>query len=305
MAERSAIDLHAHSSASDGALSPRDLVDFATGRRLKVLALTDHDCLDGIAEASAAAAGRLQLVPGIELSTMWRNFQIHVVGLFIDCQNPKLLAHLKKQRIKREERAHQIAQMLERCGFEQAYERTKAQAQPGACLTRGNYARFIASTGVCRSSDEAFNKYLKRGRPAYVKTQWGCIEEGVEVILAADGIPVLAHPRRYQMTNTKLRELIALFKSAGGTALEVASAQQRPADRQYLADLCQRFDLLASVGSDFHAAGTWRDPGLNLILPDKCQSLWQSERYADKFYVHEQRMSMVYADKDNAVRQMI
>ena len=288
MAQNSLIDLHCHSTASDGALSPTEVVNFACERGLKVLALTDHDSVSGVAEATAAAQGRLQLISGIEMSTVWRNFQIHVVGLFLDINHPQLQQSLEEQRLKRVERAEEIGRKLERLGFKDAYARTKAQAQPGASITRGNYARFIASTGVCRSSDEAFNKYLKRGRPAYVKTAWGSVERAVQTIRAAGGIAILAHPRRYQMTNTKLRELIAEFKQAGGEALEVASAQQRPCDRQYLAQLCQRFDLLASLGSDFHVQGAWRDLGFNLALPSDCTALWQSPLYAERFSIHAQ-----------------
>ena len=288
MTELSLIDLHTHSSASDGALSPSALVDFACTRGLKVVALTDHDTVGGVAEAQRTAQGRLQLIPGIEMSTVWRSFQIHVVGLFLDINHPELQACLAEQHQKRIERAEEIGHKLERLGFTDAYARTKAQAQEGASITRGNYARFIASTGACRSSDEAFNKYLKRGRPAYVKTHWGSVERAVQVILAAGGIPVLAHPRRYIMTNTKLRELIDEFKRAGGVALEVSSAQQRPCDRQYLAELCGRFDLLASVGSDFHCQGAWRDVGFNLALPDNCTALWQSQQYAERFDIHTQ-----------------
>lgn len=292
MHELSIIDLHCHSSASDGALSPTEVVEFAISRHLKVLALTDHDTIDGIPQAQAAAdqAG-LQLIPGIEISTSWRNFQIHVVGLFMDPLHDKLQELLARQRQKRDERAVEIGAKLERLGFADALARTKEQAAPGAAITRGNYARFIVSTGACQTSDEAFNKYLKRGRPAYVNTQWGSVAAAVETVAAAGGVAVLAHPRRYVMTNTKLRELIADFKAAGGEALEVASAQQRPADRDYLAQLCGRFDLFASAGSDFHQAGVWRDLGFNLQLPANCTPLWQSARWGERFSVHDQRRS--------------
>ncbi|MBO8416018.1 MAG: PHP domain-containing protein [Proteobacteria bacterium] len=290
MPEVSLIDLHSHSNASDGAFTPEELVAFAKKRGVKVLALTDHDTTGGIERAMAAAGDGLQLVPGIEVSTTWKNFQIHVAALFIDIHAPCIEELMQVQAQKRLERALAIGRLLERQGFENAYERTKAQAGEGASITRGNYSRYIASTGACRTSDEAFNKYLRRGRPAYVATRWGSVEDAVKIILEAGGIPVLAHPRRYEMTNTKLRELIACFKQAGGVALEAASSQQKPNDRIYLADLCVRFELLASVGSDFHALNTWRDPGHNLMLPEgRCTALWEAEQYRHLFTVHTQK----------------
>ncbi len=288
--EISLIDLHSHSNASDGALSPTELVQRAVDRGLRVLALTDHDCVAGVEEAQQAAQGRLQLVPGMELSTTWRNFQIHIAALFIDIHSPGIVRVVQEQNEQRQVRAETIGRLLERLGFADAYARTRAQAAEGAVITRGNYARFIASTGACRTADEAFNKYLRRGRPAYVSTKWGSVAAAVEVIKQAGGIAVLAHPRRYLMTNTKLRELIAEFKDAGGDALEVASSQQKPNDKLYLADLCVRFELLASLGSDFHQEGTWRDLGYNLMLPQgRCTPLWESERWAPLFTLHTQR----------------
>lgn len=290
MPEVSLIDLHSHSNASDGAYSPEELVSFAKSRGVKVLALTDHDTVRGVERAKEAAGDDLQLVPGIEISTTWKNFQIHVAALFIDIKAPCIERLMAEQAEKRIERAEAIGRLLERQGFENAYERTKAQAAEGATITRGNYSRFIVSTGACRTTDEAFNKYLRRGRPAYVATKWGSVDEAVQIILEAGGIPVLAHPRRYEMTNTKLRELIAQFKQAGGIAMEVASSQQKPNDRIYLADLSVRFELLSSVGSDFHSPNSWRDLGHNLMLPEgRCIALWQDERYAHLFKVHSQK----------------
>lgn len=281
----SIIDLHSHSTASDGALTPTQLVERAKERHLKVLALTDHDCVAGIAEATAAAGTDLQLVPGIEVSSTWRNFQIHVAGLFVQPDSEAMRKLVAEQRVKRIERAEQIGQKLEQLGFADAYERTKAQAGPGAVITRGNYARFIVSEGKATTTDEAFNTYLKKGKKAYVSTQWRSVPEAVQSILLSGGIPVLAHPRRYIMTNTKLRELMSEFKAAGGVAIEVCSAQQSPNDRLYLADLCERFDFLASVGSDFHQPGLWRELGKNLDLPERClhRALWKSEQYAHLF----------------------
>lgn len=272
----SAIDLHTHSNASDGALTPEELVERACGRGLKFMALTDHDTTAGVAAAQQAAAGRLTLIPGIELSTTWEELQIHVAGLFIDCSCARLQELISAQRVRRIERAEQIGLKLESLGFKDARARTRLRAGEGAVITRGNYARFIFEEGKARSVDEAFSTYLKRGRRAYVKTQWTEIPAAVEIIHAAGGVAVLAHPRRYLMSNGRLRKLIAFFKKCGGEAMEVASSQQRPCDRAFLADLCVQYDLLASAGSDFHNPGGWRELGLNLELPEKVTPVWKA-----------------------------
>lgn len=271
----SAIDLHSHSNASDGALTPGELVERACARGLKFLALTDHDTLSGIPAAKEAAAGKLVLIPGIELSTTWEDHQIHVAGLFIDPECPELKELISAQRQRRIERAEQIGRRLESLGFKDARARTRQMAGEGAVITRGNYARFIFAEGKARSVDDAFNSYLKRGRKAYVITRWIDIAMAVEIIHRAGGAAVLAHPRRYLLSNGKLRALIKYFKDSGGDALEVASSQQRPCDRAYLADLCLRYGLLASAGSDFHNPGGWRDLGLNLDLPAKVHPVWE------------------------------
>ncbi|MBQ9274665.1 MAG: PHP domain-containing protein [Succinivibrio sp.] len=277
------IDLHSHCTASDGTLSPAELIAHAQERGLTHLALTDHDTVAGVAEALEAARGVLCLIGGIELSALWRNQQIHVVGLGLDHQHPALLDFVKGQRVKREMRAAEIARKLEGLGFAQALERTAAQTRPGAVLTRGNFARFIAGEGVVRNSDEAFERYLKEGRPAFVRTPWGGVDEAVAVIRQCGGLAVLAHPKRYELTNTRLRELIGFFRDCGGEGMEVASCQQRPSDRAYLAELCLRYGLLASQGSDFHSAERYRDLGLGLKLPDKLTPVWRAPRLAGYF----------------------
>ncbi|MGN0909319.1 MAG: PHP domain-containing protein [Succinivibrio sp.] len=275
----SPIDLHSHSKASDGALSPAELVMRAKERGVRILALTDHDTIGGVAEAERAAAqAGIALVPGCEFSTTWLNRQIHIVGLFLDTDNPGLGKLLEGQRIRRVERAQAIGRKLERQGFRDAYQRCLERADDGANITRGNYARFIFEEGRAQSIDDAFNSYLKKGRSCYVSTRWVDIRDAVDAIHGARGVAVLAHPRRYDLTNTKLRELIAYFKLCGGEAMEVASCQQRPCDREFLADLAADNGLLSSQGSDFHQASPWRDLGHNLKLPEGCRPVWECPR---------------------------
>lgn len=278
----SKIDLHSHSKASDGALSPSELVQRACDRGLTHLALTDHDTVLGITEAQDAARGRLELIPGAELSTMWNNYQIHIVGLFIDIKSQSLLKYLEGQKVFREERAREIGAKLERQGFANAYEECRKRAAEGASITRGNYARYIVEMGKAQDTNEAFNYYLKKGKSCYVKTQWPDISVACDAIKASGGVAVLAHPRRYEMTNTKLRELMEYFKSCGGEAMEVGCSQMSPNDLNYMTSLCKKYDFLASLGSDFHHEGPFRELGLGLVIPEELKKVWECPQ-AEKF----------------------
>lgn len=272
---REKIDLHCHTNISDGALSPEQIVSRAIGYGLSHLAITDHDTVGAYDRACVQAQGSdLTVIPGIEISTTFNSVQIHIVGLFLDIKNEKLLDLIKRQRVQREERAALIGHKLEKLGFKDALLKTQAMAGDNAVITRGNYARYLFSTGLFATQDEAFNKYLKKGGRAYVNTQWISVEEACSIIAHSGGVAVLAHPKRYTMTNSKLRLLIEHFKEAGGMALEVSSSQQSPADRDYLASLCERYEMYGSVGSDFHSEGPWRDLGLNLKLPEKVKPVW-------------------------------
>jgi predicted metal-dependent phosphoesterase TrpH len=275
----SPVDLHSHSTASDGSLTPAELVARAASRGVKILALTDHDTVGGVQEALEAAPGAgVKLIPGCEFSTTWLNRQIHVVGLFLDLGSAGLKSFLDGQKKLRVERAEAISRKMERQGFHDAYQRCLERASDGANITRGNFARFIFEEGKAQSIDDAFNTYLKKGRSCYVSTHWGDIKDAVETIHGANGVAVLAHPRRYDLTNTKLRELMTYFKACGGDAIEVASCQQRPCDRDYLADLAAEYSFMASLGSDFHQASPWRDLGHSLKLPEGTKPVLECPR---------------------------
>lgn len=228
------------------------------------------------------AERKLTIIPGIEFSTTWNDEQIHIVGLYVDTNNESLKKLVEKRLISRHTRAEAIGRKLEAKGFARPYERCKERAQPGAVITRGNYAKLIFEDGKARTIDEAFHKYLRRGQCAYVKTDWGPIDETVAAIHDAGGVAVVAHPRRYNFSNRRLRRLLEDFKAMGGEAMEVSSSQQRPIDRDYLEELCLRYDLYASLGSDFHHDGIYRDLGQNLNLSGNLKPVWalpQAERF--------------------------
>ena len=334
------IDFHCHTNASDGGLSPSELIDRAYGRGLNAIAITDHDLTAGVADAMQRAAllnakllngdadapvetyikenaevngvdnGELHrapsertliVIPGVEFSTTWYDEQIHIVGLGIDPNNESLKELEAKLKVARTQRAVAIGEKLKRLGFDRPYERCCEQAREGASITRGNYARLIFQDGKAKSVDDAFHKFLRRGQDAYVKSVWGPIEETVEVIKAAGGIAVLAHPRRYKISNMRLRKLVYEFKKAGGEAIEVSSSQQRQLDRDYLVQLCHKYEMLASLGSDFHNEGFHRDLGQNIDLPSDVTPVWHSpilERYGMGANFKQRLVHITYKKED-------
>jgi len=270
------VDLHCHSLASDGALTPQHVVERAHANNVQMLALTDHDTIAALAEASATAANLgLELVAGIELSSQWSGVGIHVVGLAIDTQSSKLTAALAGQSLKREERAQQIGRRLAKLGFEGCYDGAKKIAGDSE-LGRPHFARYMVEQGYVEDHRSAFNKYLGAGKVGDVKSQWPEIDEVVSWIHAAGGYAVLAHPDKYKLTRMKLRRLLTHFKDVGGDAMEVVSGSQNKNVTDYFARLCEEFDFYASCGSDFHNPNTqWCDLGKVAPLPAACRPIWQ------------------------------
>lgn len=268
------IDLHCHSNCSDGALSVEQLIARAISLDVAILALSDHDTISGVSQAQIYAKDKLKIIPALELSVTWNDKQIHVVGLGVDIANTQLNNLIKEQNHRRYERAINIGRKLEKLGFKDAYANTKAlSGQEDGIITRGNYARYLYSIKAACSVDDAFNSFLKRGKKAYVKTEWINLRDGVEIIKQSGGVAVLAHPKRYPLTNTKLCELIEDFKSAGGEAMEVSNSAQSPSERDYLSKLCLKYDLYASCGSDFHQEGSFRELGHDIEIPKDNKSV--------------------------------
>jgi predicted metal-dependent phosphoesterase TrpH len=262
------IDLHTHSNCSDGALSPAALVALAVHRRVELLALTDHDSVGGCDAARAACAGTaIRFVAGAELSCQWRDREIHVVGLELDTGDAELRTHFAVLLERRRERMQAMTQRLGRAGLPgpKLAEMTLSVPLP----TRTHLARALCELGVTADVQQAFDRWLKRGRPGYVAAEWPTLETAVQRIRGAGGIPVLAHPHRYQMSHGVLRELAAEFKAAGGLGLEVSLPGMAAGDADRAASLARRFDLAGSVGSDFHEPDLpWRPLGRFAKLPD-------------------------------------
>ena len=272
------IDLHSHSTASDGRLTPAELARRAVAQRVDVLALTDHDTVAGLSEAAGTIAAEnlpLRLIDGIELSTSWDALEIHVVGLHIDASSPALLAAIARQEAARTARGIELGHRLAKQRIENAYEGALALAN-GASLTRAHFARYLVEAGHCHTQQKAFDHYIGRGGKAYVPHQWMSIAEAIQVIHASGGLAVLAHPGRYKLSTKWLKRLLLLFKESGGDAMEVSLPQQSPQDRANLGLWCREHQLLASVGSDFHAPTSWQELGRNLWLPKDVTPVWHT-----------------------------
>lgn len=271
------IDLHTHTTCSDGKLCPKTLVDRATNFQLDVLAITDHDTVSGLSVANEYIVEKnipLTLIKGIEISTRWHGFDIHVVGLNIDDKSPTLVSLINAQQMAREERAEVMGERLEKVGFIGIYDEAKRLAGEGS-ITRSHFAQVLFNRGAISNLQAAFDKYIGKGKRAFVKPQWCEIKDAVDVIHQAGGSAVLAHPIRYDLSAKWRRKLVEEFKEAGGDALEIVLPQMSPDHRKQMLKYCQEYDLHASLGSDFHFPSRWSDLGKNLCLPDEAKPVWQ------------------------------
>ncbi|SON48348.1 RNase RNM [Vibrio tapetis] len=271
------IDLHSHTTASDGRFTPTHLIDRALDFDLEVLAITDHDTTDGLAEAHAYIKENdlpIQLIDGIEISTLWQNKDIHIVGLNIDINCPALLELIEQQKQRRTERSVLMAQRLEKVTREGVLEEVRAIAGD-ASVTRAHFAKWLVDNGYAKNMQQVFKKYLTRNNPGYVPPFWCSMSEAVDAIHQAGGRAVLAHPGRYGLTAKWVKRLLTSFSEAGGDAMEVAQPQQAQQERRTLADYAIQYKLLASQGSDFHYPSPWMELGRNLWLPSGVEPVWQ------------------------------
>ncbi len=270
-------DLHSHTTASDGCLTPEALVHRAVEMRVGTLAITDHDTTAAIAPAReeiSRSGLALNLIPGVEISTVWENHEIHIVGLNIDITHPLMCEFLAQQTERRNQRAQLIAERLEKAQIPGALAGAQQLAQGGA-VTRGHFARFLVECGKASSMADVFKKYLARGKTGYVPPQWCTIEQAIDVIHHSGGKAVLAHPGRYNLSAKWLKRLVAHFAEHHGDAMEVAQCQQSPNERTQLATLARQHHLWASQGSDFHQPCPWIELGRKLWLPAGVEGVWQ------------------------------
>ncbi|WP_250461987.1 PHP domain-containing protein [Microbulbifer litoralis] len=281
------IDLHCHSTASDGILSPAQLVSRAKSQGVTLLALTDHDTVAGLAEARLTGRDLgVGILPGIEFSTRWGKHPVHVVGLNIDTGAPALQRAIELRGRLRRQRAEEIAGRLEKRGFAGALEGARALAGDSV-LGRPHFARWLVQAGHVEDSAQAFKRYLGAGKAGDVKVDWPPLEDTVATIRAAGGQAVLAHPLKYGLTRTRLRGLLSAFAACGGRAVELLCGRQNPVQTRDLQRLVASLaeedgaPLYASLGSDFHQPEQpWRELG-SVHLPagvEPVWKLWQTSR---------------------------
>jgi predicted metal-dependent phosphoesterase TrpH len=285
------VDLHCHSTASDGVLAPSVVVERAHARGVGLLALTDHDTLEGLPEARLAAAGLgIQLINGIELSCTWGGATIHVLGYAFAADAPQLQEAIAELHSGRWLRAEEIGRRLEAKGMPGAFDGARAIQQElgdsGNAPARPHFAEFLTRSKYVRDHAEAFRKWLGSGKLGDVKQHWPTLEQTVTTLRSAGAWISLAHPMQYSLTRSKRRRLIIDFVQAGGHGLEVVNGMQPAEQVGCLAILVREFGLMASVGSDFHAPGDWSELGMYRPLPDDLSPLWARFQRAPASVAH-------------------
>ena len=263
------IDLHTHSNMSDGSLPPSDLIELAIQSNISVLALTDHDTMDGLPAARQAVerakdkGHSITLVPGVEISVYYNNIDIHLLGLLVDdsCQTLKeALADANGKRIARNEK---MAAAFRKDGIpitlELLQERAKADnsvndtnAQEDTVITRAHFASYLIELGLAKSTPDAFNKYLGEDGPYYISREYLDPQKGIELIHSAKGLAFIAHPFLYDFTLEEVSTMISDFKYMGLDGIEVIHSRHSKEQEEILRKLADDNDLLITGGSDFH-----------------------------------------------------
>lgn len=254
------IDLHVHSTASDGSIRPSELVNMAINKNLSAFALTDHDTIDGIDEAITAAskineeAGSqvISVIPGIELSAEYNGQDIHILGLNIDYKNANFLSEIEKFRKTRLERNVKMVKCLNEHGFNITQELVEERFGKDTVITRAHYAILMIEGGYVKNKDEAFRKFLNPGCPCYIPRVKVTVTDAVKLILLANGKPVLAHPLLYKLTPIELDNLVKLLKEHGLKGIEAIYSANKWNDEARMKALAKKYDLFITGGSDFH-----------------------------------------------------
>jgi 3',5'-nucleoside bisphosphate phosphatase len=269
-------DLHCHSTVSDGTLSPTQLVQRAHEKGVTALALTDHDTTAGYSEAQAAAdKSGLRLIPGIELSVSWQGKTFHIIGLAINPSFPELLGAARHLQSIRLQRAEKISEKLEKKRITGALEAVIKAAGDGM-ITRTHFADFLMSQNHVSTQQEAFDRYLAKGKPAYVATLWAEMNLAVSWITRSGGVAVLAHPLRYKLSANWMKRFLADFKQAGGQGIEIITGRCNADEIKLAANYATSFELAGSVGSDFHSpTNQWVELGRLAPLPATIKPVWE------------------------------
>ena len=270
------VDLHNHSYYSDGVFSPTEVVRLADEADCNLFALTDHDTTDGLAEAQQMADElSVNLVSGVEISALWRNMTIHIVGLGIDINNDILQKGLNYNQRLREGRAEKIALGLRRAGIKDALEKTRALSKTDM-LTRTHFAQMLIREGYCKDMKSVFRRFLTGKKPGASRVEWRSFDEVVGWIHAAGGLAVIAHPFRYRMTQTKIKNMLTDFKEVLGDGVEVVTATSTDEEISLSNQWAKEYKLLSSCGSDYHGWSNQRiQIGCLRDLPSLDNAIWK------------------------------
>lgn len=262
------VDLHTHTTKSDGSYTPVQLVDYAIEKGLSAVAITDHDTTEGLAEAIAHAASlkeqgkpSIEVIPGIELSTKYENEkEVHIVGLYISYDSLVFQETLQAFVNSRIQRNIKMCNRLKEAGIDISFDKLQAE-NPGAVITRAHYASYLVKYGYVKSNADAFSQYLGDHTKYFVPREKVTPAQAVKLLLDAGGIPILAHPPLYHMGKERLEHLVADLKSTGLMGIETLYSSYNQQDERDMLSLAKTYDLLCSGGSDFHGANK---PGLEL-----------------------------------------
>ncbi len=268
------IDLHVHSSASDGSFSPKEVVDLARKAGLRYFALTDHDTVDGVETAInyANQFEDIDVIPGTELSCYYQNREIHIVGLFVNHKDEAFLSELKKLEQARLERNIKMVQNFVNAGIPLTIEELQ-HGNPKSVITRAHFARVLVEKGICKNKNEAFDQYLGIGCPFYLPKPQVTPEQVLHMITAAGGVAILAHPYSYQFSRSQVETLLDMLIPLGLSGMECYYSTYDDGQTQELRSMALKKNLLVSGGSDFHGVvkpdisiGVGRG---NLRIPEK------------------------------------
>ena len=270
------VDLHMHSTASDGVVGPCELVERGLANGLQLMALTDHDTIDGLAQARQAAMDhRVGFLNGVEISVSWGGETLHLVGLGFDPSHGPLASNLQQLQVSRRERAKDMDAGLQAHGLPSVLNEAMAYAGNPNLIGRTHFARALVARGVCHHIQEVFDRFLTPGKPGYVPHQWASLSQALGWIHESGGLSVLAHPARYKLTDTARWALLQEFMALGGGAIEVSTGSHSHTDTQRYRQISVELGLKASRGSDFHSPTESRcDVGAAPVLPDGCDPVW-------------------------------
>ncbi|PXW86861.1 hypothetical protein C8R34_11224 [Nitrosomonas sp. Nm84] len=270
------IDLHCHSTISDGLLTPTQLVERAAIRGVETLALTDHDDIAGLAEARQIAETKnITFINGVEISVSWRGRTLHIVGLDIDPQYTPLIEGLAVVRAGRTQRAENIAAELAKIGIHDSLAGAYAYVGEQRLIGRTHFARFLVEQGYAKDVKSVFKKYLIKGKPGYTPHEWAALSDAIDWIRGSGGRAVIAHPGRYHLGKNVLNDLFDEFCALGGAAIEVVTSSHTPEQVIDFAKHARNMDLMVSCGSDFHGPGeSYYDLGQLPELPLGCKPVW-------------------------------